>query len=163
SAALVGVDDLGIEAVAAAGAPTSRLVVVRPDASSWVKAVEVLIGAVEVVLVRPPVAVGDALARRIVARLRRSAAVATALLVTGPGSFPAPVRLRVAQARWAGLEDGHGQLTARRATVVAEGRAVGGGSRVAELYLPGPDGAVHPVEAVRPVDELAARRRLAAA
>jgi hypothetical protein len=163
SAALVGLDDLGIEAVAAAGAPTSRLVVVRPDPSSWVKAVEVLIGAVEVVLVRPPAAVGDALARRITARLRRSAAVGTSLLVAGPAAFPAPVRLRVAQARWAGLEAGHGQLTARRATVVAEGRAVGGGPRSAELYLPGPDGAPHPVEATRTVDAPAARRRLVAA
>lgn len=163
SAALVGVDDLGIGAVAAAGAPTSRLVVVRPDASSWVKALEVLIGAVEVVLVRPPAAVGDAVARRIVARLRRSAAVGTSLLVAGPAVFPAPVRLRVAAARWSGLADGHGQLTARRATVVAEGRGLGGGSRAAEVYLPGPDGAAHPVRTAVPVDELAARRRLIAA
>ena len=163
SAALVGVDDLGIEAVAAAGASAARLVVVRADASTWLRAVEVLIGAVEVVLVRPPAAVPDAAARRITARLRRSAAVGTSLLVSGPASFPAPLRLRVAQARWTGLEAGHGQLTARRTTVVAEGRAFGGRSRAVEMYLPGPDGAVHPVEAVRPVDELAARRRPVAA
>ena len=162
NAALVGVDDLGIEAIAAAGAPASRLVVVRADASTWIKAVEVLIGAVELVLVRPPAAIADAAARRITALLRRSGAVETALLVAGPG-FPAPLRLRVAQAHWTGLEAGHGQLEARRATVVADGRALGGASRTVEMYLPGPDGAAHQLETARPIDELAARRRLIAA
>lgn len=163
SAALVGVDDLGIEAVTAAGAPSSRLVVVLADASTWIKAVEVLIGAVEVVLVRPPAGVADSAVRRISARLRRGAAVGTSLLVAGSAAFPAPLRLRVAHARWTGLEAGHGQLTARRATVVAEGRAFGGASREVEMYLPGPDGAVHPLGTARPLDEPAGRRRLVAA
>lgn len=161
SAALVGVDDLGIAAVVAAGAAPSRLVVVRADASTWVRAVEVLVGAVEVVLVRPPVSVADAVARRITARLRRTAPVPTALLVAG-GGFPAPVRLRVSGARWSGLQVGHGLLEARRVNVVAEER--GRGSRSVEVYLPGIDGSVRPVAVGEqvPVDELAARRRRAA-
>lgn len=160
SAALVGVDDLGIAAVLAAGASPSRLVVVRAaDASTWVKAVEVLAGAVEVVLVRPPVPVGDAVARRIVARLRRTAPISTVLLAAGAG-FSAPVRLRAAGARWSGLEVGHGLLESRRVTVIAEGRA--GGSRAVEVYLPDRDGSARSaVSAAAPVDELAARRRAA--
>ena len=160
SAALVGVDDLGIAAVVAAGAAPSRLVVVRADASSWVRAVEVLIGAVEVVLVRPPGPVPDAMARRITARLRRTAPVPTALLVAG-GGFAAPVRLRVSTAQWSGLQIGHGLLEARRVSVVAERR--GAGSREVEVYLPGADGAVLPVGGeAAPVDELAVRRHRAA-
>ena len=161
SAALVGVDDLGLAAVVAAGAAPSRLVVVRADASSWVRAVEVLVGAVEVVLVRPPTPVADAVARRIMARLRRTAPVSTALLVAG-GGFPAQVRLRVAGARWSGLEIGHGLLEARQVSVVAEYR--GGGSRTVEVYLPGLDGSVQPVapRGSLPQDELAVRRRRAA-
>jgi hypothetical protein len=161
SAALVGVDDLGTAAVVAAGAAPARLVVVRSDAPTWARAVEVLIGAVEVVLVRPPGPVADAVARRITARLRRTAPVATALIVAG-GAFPAPVRLRVAAAQWSGLEIGHGLLEARRVSVVAERRD--GSSRAVQVYLPGVDGAVvpaWPAEAA-PSDELAARRRRAA-
>jgi hypothetical protein len=159
SAALVGVDDLGIAAVLAAGASPSRLVVVRADAATWVNAVEVLIGAVEVVLVRPPAPVPEALGRRITARLRRTAPISTALLVAGTG-FPAPVRLRVAAARWSGLEAGHGLLESRRVTVVAEQRA--GGSRAVEVYLPDRDGTARPaVSTSAPVDELSARRRAA--
>jgi hypothetical protein len=163
SVAVVGVDDLGIEALCAAGVPMARLVVVRTDATTWVKAVEVLVGAVEVVLLRPPASVAQHAVRSITARLRRTAAVDTALLVTGTASFQAPMRLRVTETRWSGLEAGHGQLTARRATVVVDGKATGGGARAAEMYLPGPDGAVQAIEVARPVDELAARRRLVAA
>jgi hypothetical protein len=161
TAALVGVDDLGIAAVVAAGAVPSRLVVVRADSSMWARVVEVLIGAVEVVLVRPPGPVSDAVARRITARLRRTAPVSTALLVAG-GVYLAPVRLRVAGARWRGLEVGHGLLEARRASVIAERRD--GSSRAVEVYLPDVGGAMAPVALTEaaPADELAGRRRRAA-
>lgn len=163
SAAVVGVDDLGIEALCAAGAPLARLVVVRTDATTWIKAVEALVGAVEVVLLRPPASVAQNAVRSITARLRRTATVDTALLVAGTVSFQAPMRLRVTKTRWSGLDAGHGQLTARWATVVADGKATGGVAHAAEMYLPGADGAVHAIETAWPVDELAARRRLVAA
>lgn len=72
------------------------------------------------------------------------------------------MRLRVAGARWSGLEIGHGLLEARRVSVVAERRD--GSSRAVEVHLPSADGAVVPVTPTEaaPVDELAARRRRAA-
>lgn len=151
SAALIGVGDLGVEAVLAAGADPERLIVVDAPARAWADAAEVLIGALDVVLLRPPGPVPDAVARRITARLRRGQA-RTALLAAG-GSWPAPVRLRVTGPRWIGLADGHGQLAARRAAVIAEGRGTYGRPRTARVWLPAFDGSIRELTDTRALPE----------
>ena len=63
------------------------------------------------------------------------------LLVAGdwPG---AQVRLRVVNQGWTGLGDGHGQLRACCAEVVADGRGEAAMTRTHWLWLPGEDGGV---------------------
>jgi hypothetical protein len=138
-AALIGADKLGLEAVAAGGAALDRLLLV--DAGTrWPAALEVLCGAVDMILIRTPDQVTAHAAARIGARLRRGRA-RTALLVVG-GGWPAPLRLSVKHPQWIGLEDEHGQLSGRRAAVVAEGAGIYGRPRVARLWLPAVDGTV---------------------
>ena len=140
---MVGAGDIGIAAIAASGAPLKHLVCIDGPAGDWVDVVEALINAVDVVLLRPPAATAPSLARRIAARLRRGSA-RTALLVAG--AWPAAPRLYVAQTRWSGLADGHGQLRERRATVAAAGRAVWVRETATELWLPADYGSAQPLE-----------------
>jgi hypothetical protein len=87
--------------------------------------------------------------RRLVARTRERGAV----LVQVGGARPtgdlwpegADVALRVVQATWEGLGEGHGHLRARRVTVEAGGRREAARTRRAELWLPSADGTVEEV------------------
>lgn len=140
-AALIGMNELGVEAIAAAGAPLEHLVLVDVPAEAWIEAAEAMLGSVDVLLLRPPTVAGPSLVRRITARLRRGAAH-TALLVAG--AWPAPVRLSVARAQWLGLDVGHGQLVRRSATVTAEGQGSWSRPSSAEVWLPATDGSSQP-------------------
>lgn len=141
-AALIGADDLGLEAVAAAGGALERLLLVDAGAQ-WPAALEILCGAVDVILLHTPDRVTAQTASRIGARLRRGRA-RTALLTVG-GQWPAPLRLRVENPQWIGLQDEHGQLFGRRAAVVAEGASSYGRPKVARLWLPAVDGTVREI------------------
>lgn len=140
-AALIGVGEIGVEAIAAAGAPLEHLVLVDVPAEAWIEAAEAMLGSVDVLLLRPPATVGPGLVRRLTARLRRGAA-RTALLVAG--AWPAPVRLSVVRAQWTGLDVGHGQLMRRMATVAAEGQGSWSRASTAEVWLPAADGTSQP-------------------
>jgi hypothetical protein len=140
-AALIGMNELGVEAIAAAGAPLEHLVLVDVPAEAWIEAAEAMLGSVDVLLLRPPTVAGPGLVRRITARLRRGAAH-TALLVAG--AWPAPVRLSVARAQWTGLDAGHGQLVRRSATVTARGQGSWSRPGSAEVWLPATDGSSQP-------------------
>lgn len=142
--AVVGVPELGVLAASAMGCEPERLLLVDEPGERWVDAVAVLLEAVDVVLVRPPVRPPSPVVRRLAALARTSG---SCLLVAGAWEG-AMTRVRVASSLWVGLEQGHGHLRGRRVNVVAEGRGAGGRPRSAWLWLPGPDGSVSPAELV---------------
>ena len=109
--------------------------------------VATLLGAVDLVLLRPPMAPSAVQVRRLTAHARRHGAV---LVTTSPWEG-AQERLQAASSLWTGLSDGHGHLRGRRVQVVVRGK---GPPRGAWLWLPGPDGRVGPADLV-PVEEAA--------
>lgn len=137
----MGVPDLGVLAAAAMGVDPQRLLLVDEPGERWPEVVATMLGAIDLVLLRPPVSPSPVHVRRLTAHARRHGAV---LVVTGPWEG-AQVRLRVASSLWTGLSDGHGHLRGRRVQVVAEGK---GSPRKAWLWLPGPDGTVGPADLV---------------
>lgn len=149
-AALVGAGELGMEAVAAAGGELERIVLVEAG-ERWGSALEVLCGAVDVIVLYGDVHVAPSQARRITARLRAGRA-RTVLVAAGAG-WDAPVRLRVEGARWIGLGDAGGQLSGRRAAVVAEGTGRYGRAQVAHVWLPAADGTVREQSDARAIPE----------
>lgn len=138
-AALLGAGEVGLEAVVAAGGELERIVLVEAG-ERWGAALEVLCGAVDLVVMYGQARVAPSQAQRIAARLR-SGSARTVLLATGPG-WSAPVRLRVEDARWIGLGEAVGELSGRRTAVVAEGAGYSGRAHVAHLWLPAADGTV---------------------
>jgi hypothetical protein len=139
--AAVGMPDLGVLAAVAMGVDSQRLLLVDEPGERWPEIVATMLGAVDLVLLRPPVSPSAVQVRRLTAHARRHGAV---LVVTGPWEG-AQVRLRVASSLWTGLTDGHGHLRGRRVQIVAEGK---GPPRRAWLWLPGPDGTVGPADLV---------------
>jgi hypothetical protein len=160
--AAVGVPSLGLAAAAGYGVDLDRLVLVAdPPPERFGQVVALLVDAFDVVLVRPPPGLGAvraADARRLAARARERGSVLVRLDGGGGvqgGAWPeaADVTLTVTVTTWEGLGDGHGHLRARRAVVEAGGRRGAARPRRAELWLPGPDGAVAvapPLAEVRP-------------
>ena len=143
--AAVGMPDLGVLAAVAMGVDSQRLLLVDEAGERWPEVVATMLGAVELVLLRPPVNPSAVQVRRLTAHARRHGAV---LVVTGPWEG-AHLRLRVASSLWTGVSDGHGHLRGRRVQVVVEGK---GPPRTVWLWLPGPDGRVGPADLV-PVEE----------
>lgn len=144
--AAVGMPDLGVLAAVAMGMDPQRLLLVDEPGERWPEVVATMLGAVELVLLRPPVSPSAVQVRRLTAHARRHGAV---LVVAGPWEG-AQVRLRVASSLWTGLSDGHGHLRGRRVQVVAEGK---GPPQRSWLWLPGPDGTVGPADLV-PVEDV---------
>ncbi|GAA1855431.1 hypothetical protein [Actinomadura bangladeshensis] len=146
---VVGVPDFGVLAAAGMGAAPERLLLVDDPGDRWPDVVAALAEAVELILLRPPERPGAAAVRRLSALARRHGCV---LALTGAFARDWPgtrLRLRLDEAAWDGLGDGHGRLTGRRVQVTAEGRDAPGAGRSARLWLPAPDGTVRPDETVR--------------
>jgi hypothetical protein len=138
----VGLPDLGVVAAAEAGIVLERLALV-PGAgvatAAWATVVAALLDAIDVVLVRPPVRLPAAAARRLAARARERRSV---LLPVGDAWPIAPdLRLAVTASQWEGLGWGHGRLEARKVEVTAAGRGAAMLERRATLWLPGPGAA----------------------
>lgn len=129
--AIVGVDDLGIEAALESGLDLDRTVLVPNPGEDWLEATAALVDVVPVVLLRPPHAVAAGTATRLGARLRKRAAT---LFVQGnwPG---AEATLGVSEQRWYGAGAGHGRLTSRRVIVSCERGSAP--PVTTELWLPG--------------------------
>lgn len=134
--AMVGLPECGVLAAAGSGMSLDRLMLVDEPGERWAEVVAILLGAVEVVVLRPPARPSVTEVRRLTAFARQHGA---ALVVTGASWEGAQVRLRVASSVWTGLGDGHGHLRGRRVQVVAEGK---GSPRAEWLWLPGPDGEI---------------------
>jgi hypothetical protein len=131
--AVVGVADFGLEAAAQAGVDLERTVLVPEPGEAWLEVTAALIDVLQVVVVRPPGAVGQHQAARLASRLRQRDAVLVAV-----GDWPrAEARLGIRRSDWTGIGRGHGRLTGHRARVTAELHT--GQVREAELWLPGVD------------------------
>ena len=134
--AVVGVPEFGFDAALAFGIDLGRCIAVPEPGEHWLSVTAGLVEVATVVLVRPPVAVTDQQAMRMLARLRQKDAT---LLVDagllGDLAWPRPQRrLTVTGNRWYGLGRGHGHLRSRRVTV----RSRGGGvpDRTVDVWLP---------------------------
>jgi hypothetical protein len=86
------------------------------------------------------------MARRLVARARERRAVL--VVVPGRAGWPEPpdLQLRIDDVTWEGVDAGEGHLCRRRMTVTATGRRSAARPTRRRLWLPGPDGAVSPVD-----------------
>lgn len=147
--AMVGVDDLGVEAAEESGLDLSRTVLVPAPGPDWLEVTAALVDVVPVVLLRPPAGVPEqALTRtasRLGARLRKRA---TTLLVQGP--WPGcEARLGLTEQQWEGVDPGgHGRLTSRRVLVrVQRGSAP---PRTTSLWLPAGDAPLRAIGPARP-------------
>ncbi len=136
--AVVGMPDVGMRAAQGLGMDLDRVVLVSEPGDRWADVTAALVGAAEVVLLRPPVSVSGLPARRLVALARRHG---SALVVCGQWEG-AQTRLRVASSLWTGVRDGRGYVQGRRVRVEVSGRGAGARPRSAWLWLPGSDGAV---------------------
>jgi hypothetical protein len=130
--AVVGAGDFGVEAAAEMGVDLARTVLVPEPGELWLEVTAALIDVVTMVVLRPPAEVGERVAGRIGARLRKRSA---ALVSWGrwPGS---EASLSLRSATWSGVERGHGRLRSRR--VVVDVRRGSAPARSTELLLPGP-------------------------
>ncbi|MFJ9378932.1 hypothetical protein [Streptomyces sp. NPDC101455] len=155
--AAVGLPYLGALAAHSAGLDLACGLWVDAPGDRWPEAISTLADGVPLILLGPVGAVTERTHRRLTGLLRRSG---TVLLVAGP--WPgAQLRLSVEAASWEGVGHGHGLLRRRRVRVTASGRGAAAAPRTAELWLPGPDGSVHPVAAPAPAAD-APRPRLRA-
>lgn len=147
--AVVDVPWLGVEAVAELGVPLQRLVRVDPGqtagsfGAAWADLVVAVLDGFELVVTRVPRRMNQGMLRRVLARVQVREAVLIA--VGDPGPLVADVAMEASAAVWEGVAGGWGHLRGRRVTVAATGRRVPR-RRHAELWLPGPDGAVAAVE-----------------
>lgn len=146
--AVLGIDDLGVEAAADAGLPLERLVRVRPGADGvrvWADLCLAALDGFELLLTSPPGRVPSPLATAIRRRLRSRAGC---LLVVGnPHGLEVDVEISSAAPSWRGIGTGTGRLADRCVEVRASGRRVHRGG-AAVVSLPGSDGRLHAPEAV---------------
>ena len=141
--AVVGTDELGVEAAAMVGVDLNRVVMVPNPGEPWLEVVAALADVLGVVVVRPPV--GQASPKdvsRLSARLRTRGSI---LVVWG--EWPrCDARLGLTDVEWHGAGWGHGHLAARQATVeVSRGPAPAVHRR---LWLPDVALGVRPAEVV---------------
>lgn len=149
--AAVGVPRLGLVAAAELGLPLDHLAVVAaPGPEAWGPVVGALVGSFDLILVAPdhPRVVADT--RRLATRRRERGTVLVHVPPgRGGGRAPRPdadLCLRITRSAWEGLGEGHGRLGARRVRVETDGRGRTARRRQADLWLPGPDGAVVAIE-----------------
>ncbi len=111
--AVVGVDDLGLEAAAELGLDLSRTLLVPDPGSHWAEVTAALLDVTGVLLLRPPARVDAHTASRIAARLRKRSA---ALVVQG--DWPqCEAQVGLVRQQWQGLGQGHGHLRARQVEI----------------------------------------------
>jgi hypothetical protein len=140
--AAVGLPQLGVLAAEAAGLPLASGMRIDDPGRHWAQVLATVLEAVPVVLVGSVGAVPDRVARRLAAVLRRSGSV----LLSVDHWQGAEVRLQVVAASWEGVGQGYGLLHGRRVRAAATGRGAAVAPRYAEMWLPGPDGVIAPMQ-----------------
>lgn len=149
---VVDVPWLGVEAAAELGVPLERLVRVDPGAAragdraaAWAELLAAVLDGFDLVITRVPARTNAGVVRRVQTRMQSRGSVV--IVVGVAGAWSPDVTLRTTQANWEGVADGHGYLRARRVAIETTGRRVPRPRR-AELWLPGPGGALAPVTPV---------------
>lgn len=114
--AIVGVDDLGIEAAAELGLDLDRTLLVPEPGEHWAEVTAALLDVTGILLLRPPARADAHTASRLAARLRKRSAT---LVVQG--DWPqCEARLDLVRQRWQGVGVGTGHLHARSVEVVVQ-------------------------------------------
>jgi hypothetical protein len=141
-AGVVGFPNFGIAAASGLGADLTKVLLLDDPGDRWLDAAAVLAGAVDLVLLHAPRRPNATQLRRLSHRVRPGDRQrGCVLVVTGPWET-AHLTLTTRNPRWEGLGDGTGNLTRRRVTVSATGRATRGHQRDVDLWLPTTDGTI---------------------
>ena len=138
-AAIVGMPQVGVVAAARRGIDLSRLALVPHPGAEAATVVGACIDGMDVVVLGPRLALGDADRRRLAARARERGAV---LVSAGPWTG-AHVALTVTRTSWSGLGAGDGRLRSRSLSVARSGRHLGAGDE-ATVVLDADDAAIFP-------------------
>jgi len=118
-AAVVGVDDPGVVAMAELGVDLRRVLFVPRPRGAWAESAADLLDGVDLLLVRPPSRAAHGAARRLMDRVRERGTVLIALSEPrAPWPLPADLFFRVTQAEWVTSS----RLDARYLTVHVSGR-----------------------------------------
>jgi len=138
----VGFEDPGVVAMAELGMDLDHVVLVPRPGHRWAEVTATALSGLDVVLLRPGFPARAAMARNLAARARERRSVL--IVLAGQKAWPEgpDLRMRVEEACWAGMGEGHGNLRRRRATVTAVGRRAAARPVRSRLWLPGPAGAV---------------------
>ncbi|MHB8429674.1 MAG: hypothetical protein ACYDDZ_03970 [Acidimicrobiales bacterium] len=136
--ALVGVDNLGAVAAHEIGIDLGRLAIIPRPGAAWADVTGVLIGGIDLIVIRPPFPPRPGVARRLVARTRERRSVL--VIVPGRSKWPEhpDLHLRVDHLCWEGAGCGTGHLSGCRMTVVATGRRSAVRPRRQVLWFPRP-------------------------
>ena len=155
--AVVGMDDLGVSALAERGVDLGRWALVDlpaavrgGDTRSGSLEADVLgavVGGFDLVLLGPAVRTTGTTARRLLARMREHG---TSLICALGGDISGNIanglqpelRMMIEQVLWTGTDNGHGRLLARQAEVVVGGRGAASRPRRMLMWLPSADGRV---------------------
>ena len=149
--AAAGMADLGVSALAERGVDLERwalidLPIATRDGRLTADVLGAVVGGFDLVLLGSAVRVGNAMARRLLARMREHDTSLICALGGAPTDIVAglqpEVRLMIEQTRWTGIDDGHGRLLARQAEVTVGGRGAASRPRRILMWLPSEDGRV---------------------
>ena len=118
-AAVVGVDDPGVVAIADLGVDLRRVLFVPRPRGAWAESAADLLDGVDLLIVRPPSRASHGAARRLVDRVRERGTVLIVLAeLNAPWPLPADLSFDIIQAQWATSS----RLDARYLTVRVAGR-----------------------------------------
>ncbi len=149
--AVVGMADLGVAALAERGVDLGRWALIDLPAATrgGSLAADVLgavVGGFDLVLLGPSIRMAGTTARRLLARMREHGASLVCALGSAStdivSGLQPEVRLMIEQARWTGIDGGHGRLLARKAEVTVGGRGAASRPRRMLVWLPSEDGRV---------------------
>jgi hypothetical protein len=136
---IVGMPQVGVVAAARRGIDLARLALVPHPGAEAATVVGACIDGMDVVVLGPRLALGDADRRRLAARARERG---TVLVSAGPWTG-AHVALAVTRTSWSGLGAGDGRLRSRSLAVARSGRHLGAGDE-ATVVLDADDAALFP-------------------
>jgi hypothetical protein len=144
--AAVGLPSLGLVAASELGVGLERLALVPRPGDQWTVVAAALLDGVDLLLLRPPVSVRRADARRLMARVRERGVVMVVLEGGNSGRSGWPespdFKLTVTRSAWDGLGAGYGHLMARQVDISLTGRRAAARERRRTLWLPGREGEI---------------------
>lgn len=124
--AMIGMPQVGVVAAARRGIELARLALIPHPGAQAAAVAGACVDGMEVVVLGPRLALGDADRRRLAARARERGSV---IISAGPWSG-AHATLTVVESSWRGLGAGDGRLRERQMTIAASSRAGGQVRRV---------------------------------